>query len=88
MRSGGRDATNKPSTVKIIAERANYRCVVPGCSVPTSGPGASSEDVANTGTARHIYSAGIAGPRGAVAFPLSSLPAPTMAFGLVQHMVA
>ncbi len=49
---------------RVIVARANNRCVVPGCTNPTSGPGAKSNEVANLGMVSHIYSAAADGPRG------------------------
>lgn len=49
---------------RTIIQRANNRCVVPGCVNPTSGPGAKSDEAANLGMVSHIYSAGTSGPRG------------------------
>ncbi|TPL55506.1 hypothetical protein FJ942_17575 [Mesorhizobium sp. B2-4-2] len=74
--SGRKGADFKPSTVRTIAERANLRCVVPGCPTPTSGPGATPQQVALTGTACHIYSAGVAGPRGRGGLSVEQLSCP------------
>ena len=52
------------ATKKIIAQRASYRCVVPGCGKVTVGPGEAADDVVSIGTACHIYSAAAGGPRG------------------------
>lgn len=65
MRSRGRDGYDfSESTKRIIALRANYECAVPGCTTPTSGPGATPAEVALSGTAAHIRSAAERGPRG------------------------
>ncbi len=53
-----------PASKRIIVQRANNRCVVPGCVNPTSGPGKTSEEAANLGMVSHIYSAAKDGPRG------------------------
>lgn len=65
-----------PKTKKLIAERASYRCVVPGCKVPTIGPGAKSDDVSNAGSASHIYSAAENGPRGRAGLTPTQIKSP------------
>lgn len=51
-------------TKRVLAQRAAYRCSVPGCNRLTIGPGIKEDLVENTGFAAHIYSAGASGPRG------------------------
>jgi hypothetical protein len=74
--SGRIGADFTEATKRVIAMRANYRCIVPGCPTPTSGPGASSDEVALTGTACHIYSAAASGPRGRGGFCPEELSSP------------
>lgn len=61
---------------KIIIQRANNRCVVPGCVNPTSGPGFKSNEAANLGMVSHIYSAGKNGPRGRNGFSPAQIKHP------------
>lgn len=58
-----RSADFSPKTRRIIAQRAGYQCSEPTCRRPTIGPGATSEQVAETGMASHIFSAAEGGPR-------------------------
>jgi hypothetical protein len=53
-----------PRARQVLACRAAYRCSNPHCSALTVGPGASVDDVSETGVAAHIYSASSGGPRG------------------------
>ena len=53
-----------PAVKKLVAERAGLRCSVPSCGQITTGPGAQTDQTANTGMACHIYSAAEGGPRG------------------------
>jgi hypothetical protein len=63
--SGGRgDADFSKAKSDLLARRAGYRCSVPGCAVVTIGPGDADDETASVGTAAHIHSASIAGPRG------------------------
>ena len=50
--------------VKTLEARASSKCSFPTCDFATSGPGDREDQVAVTGKAAHIYSAGEAGPRG------------------------
>ena len=52
------------ATIRLLQDRASYRCVVPSCTTVTMGPGAASNQTASTGTACHIYSAAEKGARG------------------------
>jgi hypothetical protein len=56
------------STVRLLGDRAGWRCSVPGCNILTIGPGAAPDEVARTGTAAHIHSAAL---HGAVPLPLT-----------------
>lgn len=47
-----------------VAQRSAYRCSMPDCDRITVGPGATSNQVALTGVAAHIFSAREGGPRG------------------------
>lgn len=76
MASGRYGSNFSPAVRSIIARRAGFRCIVPGCSTPTVGPGAKSNDVALTGTACHIYSAAPKGPRGQGGLSPAQLAAP------------
>jgi hypothetical protein len=51
-------------TCRILGDRAGWRCSVPGCNALTIGPGNAPNEVAQVGTAAHIYSAALQGPRG------------------------
>lgn len=57
-------ANFSPSTKRIIAQRAGYRCSIPACRALTIGPGKMPNQISNTGTACHIFSASPNGPRG------------------------
>lgn len=61
-RKGRSDFTNKVK--RTVAERAAYRCSMPGCRRLTIGPGFRDSESANCGVAAHIYSAADGGPRG------------------------
>jgi len=54
----------KASTKRIVAERAGLQCSYPSCNRRTLGPGAENDETSNSGTAAHIYSAAVGGPRG------------------------
>jgi hypothetical protein len=49
---------------KLIESAAGHHCSFPACNQRTSGPGATSEYLSNSGYAAHIYSASSGGPRG------------------------
>jgi len=49
---------------RIVAERAGFLCSYPNCDRLTLGPGAENDEISNSGTAAHIYSATVGGPRG------------------------
>lgn len=49
---------------QMLAERAGFRCSVPGCNQITVGPGANETESARIGMACHIFSAEKNGPRG------------------------
>lgn len=49
---------------RSLAERAGFRCSVPYCGLLTIGPGAEKDKSASIGTAAHIHSASLKGPRG------------------------
>ena len=53
-----------PKTKRIVAERAGLQCSYPTCNRRTLGPGAENDEISNSGTAAHIYSAAAGGPRG------------------------
>ena len=53
-----------PNVVRVVAERAGFRCSIPGCKRITVGPGAQPNESASIGTACHIYAASEGGPRG------------------------
>lgn len=76
MASGRSGSDFSDAVKKIIVGRAAYRCIVPGCTTPTAGPGAKSDEVALTGTACHIYSAAPKGPRGQGNLSPAQLAAP------------
>jgi hypothetical protein len=48
----------------VVAGRSGYRCSIPGCGRVTIGPGNKTDQIADTGTAAHIFSAAENGPRG------------------------
>ena len=52
------------SIKRIVAERAGLQCSYPTCDRRTLGPGAENDETSNSGTAAHIYSAAVDGPRG------------------------
>jgi hypothetical protein len=62
--AGRQKADFNEKTRRILGDRAGWRCSVPGCNRPTVGPGHGDEEVARTGTAAHIHSAALSGPRG------------------------
>ena len=62
--AGRRKANFTEKTRRILGGRAGWHCSVPGCSRATVGPGHGDEEVALTGTAAHINSAALSGPRG------------------------
>lgn len=64
MGSTGGRANFKSRTRDLLARRAAFRCSNPHCGALTIGPGPGPEDVADTGTAAHIYAAAQGGPRG------------------------
>ena len=64
MAKGRGDAVFSHTTKRLLAERAGFRCSVPGCPILTIGPGDAAEESASIGTAAHIYSAALNGPRG------------------------
>lgn len=76
MAAGRGKADFSPATKKIIQERALFRCVFPGCGIPTTGPGATPKQTASTGTACHIFSAAKKGPRGRGGLTDEQLSAP------------
>ncbi len=47
-----------------VAERAGLQCSYPNCDRRTLGTGAKNDETSNSGTAAHIYSAAVGGPRG------------------------
>lgn len=49
---------------RLVAERAAYRCSMPGCRRLTIGPGFMDSESAICGVAAHVYSAADGGPRG------------------------
>lgn len=49
---------------RIVAERAGFLCSYPNCDRRTIGPGAENDETSNSGTAAHIFSAAVDGPRG------------------------
>lgn len=51
-------------TKRIVAERAGLQCSYPSCNRRTLGPGSENNETSNSGTAAHIYSASVGGPRG------------------------
>ncbi len=53
-----------PDTKRLLADRAGYRCSLPGCGRLTIGPGADEDSRRSIGVACHIYSAAPGGPRG------------------------
>lgn len=53
-----------PKTKRIVSERAGLQCSYPTCDRRTLGPGAENDETSNSGTAAHIYSAAVDGPRG------------------------
>lgn len=53
-----------PKTKCIVAKRAGLQCSYPTCDRRTLGPGAENDETSNSGTAAHIYSAAVGGPRG------------------------
>jgi hypothetical protein len=54
----------KPTTKRIIALRADYRCAHPDCDRTTVGPAKQPDKYENTGRASHIFAASNRGPRG------------------------
>lgn len=54
MSTGRGEAGFSEATRRIIRERAAYRCIASTCDEVTIGPGASTSETANTGTACHI----------------------------------
>jgi len=59
-----KEAEFSQKTAQLLAERAGFRCSVPGCKVVTIGPGDAENESASVGTAAHIHSAALNGPRG------------------------
>ncbi|TAU59861.1 hypothetical protein ELI45_31030 (plasmid) [Rhizobium ruizarguesonis] len=75
-KKGRKENEFAPGVKRIISDRANLRCIVPGCKIPTKGPGARSDQTASIGTACHIYSAAPDGPRGQGGLSTAELAAP------------
>ncbi|MGP3775475.1 hypothetical protein ACTWJ8_32115 [Streptomyces sp. SDT5-1] len=62
--NGRGEADFSARTRRLLAQRAAFRCSNPRCGALTIGPGATAEDVTDTGTAAHIFAAAERGPRG------------------------
>jgi hypothetical protein len=59
---GGADFSD--GTRRLLGDRAGCRCSFPGCTALTVGPGEGPKESAQVGTAAHIHSAALMGPRG------------------------
>jgi hypothetical protein len=59
---GGKRDEFSTATKDYLAKRVGYRCSLPNCRAPTSGPG-DSETASNVGVAAHIRAARPGGPR-------------------------
>ena len=59
---GAADFTN--ATRRLLGDRVGWRCSYPGCNALTVGPGDGPNEFAQVGTAAHIHSAALNGPRG------------------------
>lgn len=62
--AGRGNADFNAATRRILGDRVGWRCSVPGCNKLTVGPGDAENESAKIGTAAHIHSAAIHGPRG------------------------
>jgi hypothetical protein len=75
--SGRGKADFYEETRRLLGDRVGWRCSVPGCHRLTVGPEVSGDEAANIGTAAHIHSAALNGPRGRGGLTDEELAAPS-----------
>lgn len=64
-------------TRRLLANRVGSKCSLPGCRIPTVGPGPTRDSIISSGEAAHIFSALPAGPRGQGGLTVEQLRDPT-----------
>src|SRR5271154_5864971 len=85
MLKGRQGVEFSPQTKLLVALRAGLQCSYPTCNTRTSGPGANSDEISNSGTAAHIFSAASGGPRGRGGLTPDELKHPDNAIWLCRN---